>query len=882
MQMEKTNRIVAALILGITTIAYIMTVAPTVSFWDCGEFIACSFKMAVPHPPGAPLYLLLGRFFSLLPIPGDVGFRVNMISVISSAFTIMLLYLTIVHLVRQWKGELKEREDWYTAIFSGIIGSLAFAFSHSFWFNAAEAEVYAVSMLTTALIVWLIMVWAVKSDEPGNERYLLIIAYLIGLAIAIHLLNVLALPFVAMIYYYKKYEFNLKSFLVMTVVTGVVMLAVYPGLYKWLPLMALKFGAFSLALFFVVLLILSWWAVKNHRHIFSLIFLSVLLISIGYSSYASIYIRSNLNPNIDENNPETMENFFKYLNREQYGDHSITDRAAVWKSSPNGKQWNSVSHYFWGYQVDKMYLRYLKWQFIGLSDDETNVDFSKFWGLPLLLGFLGMGWHFYRDKKHGLAVLGLFFMTGLAIVLYLNQPDPQPRERDYSYVGSFFAFAIWIGLGYAAIIDFLKDMAAKKGTKLKPTVYFSAFIILFALVPLNMFAKNYHSHNRTGNYVAWDYSYNMLMNCEKDAILFTNGDNDTFPLWYLQEVEGVRTDVRIVNLSLLNTDWYIRQLRDLEPKVPMRVNELELERLGLRPWKSQVVSVQVPKQVALDTRDEYKKIRSLTEVNLPDKISFKVDPTMNTPYGSVIRTQDYMILNILTSNRWQRPIYFAVTVPQSNLLGELTQFLRMDGLLYRLVPYKNWRFSPTLIEKNLTEVFQYRGLNDPDVYFNHQIKSLLQNYRSAFIQVADYYTRQGNKQKVQELLHFMEDKISSSVIPWASAVLRQIKYAFSIYVAPAEADSVIGVIDNVRDLTSVGENLLRMRQFEASAKTLEKACTLQPTNPRALGMLIQAYKMAGMPQKAVGPLRDWLNHNPNDKNAELLLQEIENSAKSEE
>ncbi len=462
MTMEKMNRITALVIFLFTTFIYFLTVAPTVSYWDCGEFIASSFKMAVPHPPGSPLYLLVGRVFTLLPLGSDIGFRVNIISVFSSSITVMLLYLSIVHLVREWKGKLETKSDWLTAIFSGVLGSLSFAFTHSFWFNGSEAEVYAASMLFTSLIVWLILVWAEKSDEPDNGRYLLMIAYIIGLAIAVHLLNVLALPFVAMIYYYKRYDFNIKSFLIMMAITVVLILAVYPGMVKYVPLIALNYGVIGLVAFVVFIIGGTIWALNNKKNLLSYAFLSILLISIGYSTYATIYIRSNLDPMIDENDPENIENFIKYINREQYGDHSITDREAVWKSSPNGRNYTSSGDFFWRYQVDKMYVRYFLWQFVGMSENGMDWSAKQFFALPFLLGLIGIYWHFRRDPKHALAVTALFFMTGLAIIMYLNQPDPQPRERDYSYVGSFFAFAFWIGLGYAGVIELLKDLFRKK------------------------------------------------------------------------------------------------------------------------------------------------------------------------------------------------------------------------------------------------------------------------------------------------------------------------------------------------------------------------------------------------------------------------------------
>jgi len=880
MEMEKVNRIVAAIIFAFTTIIYTLTVAQTVSFWDCGEFIACSYKMAVPHPPGAPLYLLVGRIFSLIPFSDDIAFRVNLISVFSSSVSILLLYFIIVHLVRQWKGELAEKSDWYTAIFSGIIGSLSFAFSHSFWFNAAEAEVYAPSMLFTALIIWLILVWATKSEEPGNDKYLLMIAYVIGLSIAVHLLNILALPFVAMVYYYKRYDFNLKSFLIMTAITGVAMFAVYPGMVKWIPLLALKFGVLGLAGIFIIIIFASVWAVNNHKHLLSFIFLSIFLIAIGYSTYATIYIRSNLNPMIDENNPETVEKFIKYINREQYGEHDPLDREGVWKSSPNGKRYSSVSDYFWNYQVNHMYIRYFLWQYVGMSPDELNWSAKQLWALPFLLGLLGIFWHFKRDPKRALAVLALFLMTGIAIILYLNQPDPQPRERDYSYVGSFFAFAIWIGLGYAGFIDIIKESLKKKSEKISPAVMYVVFALLLFIVPINMLAKNYATHNRTGNYVAWDYSYNMLMSCEPNAILFTNGDNDTFPLWYLQEVENIRTDIRIVNLSLLNTDWYIRQLKDLEPSVPMSINELELDRLGLIPWKAQKVTVEVPKNVAENSFNEFSDKFAYPNINVPEKITFEVKPALNTRYGSMLRTQDYMILNILAANRWKRPMYFAVTVPRSNMVTELADYMRMDGLVLKIVPFKNWRISPTNLKENLVEKYQYRGLDDPNVYYNENIQNLLQNYRSGFIQLAEYYARDGRNEELKEVLKVMDEKVRPDVIVWTSRALQVVKDAFYIAADPSLEDSIVNNVAGPGELQLLGEQLMRMRKLESAVRILEFGFEQDPRNPKALGLLINAYEMSGQSEKSIEPLEEWMKSNPGDKNAERILQSIKQRVKN--
>lgn len=878
----KTNRIVAAVIWLFSFIIYALTVAPTVSYWDCGEFIASSYGLAVPHPPGAPLFLLVGRFFSMIPFVDDIGFRVNYISVLSSAFTVMLLYLSIVHLVREWRGRLESLVDWQTAIFSGAIGSLTFAFTHSFWFNAVEAEVYAPSMLFTALLVWLILVWSEKSDQPGNERYLLMISYVVGLAIGVHLLNVLALPFVTLIYYYKNYEFNIKTFIINMAVTVLLVLFVYPGIVKYLPQVAKVGGAFGLAFVFIALFALVFWSINNNKKIVSLISLSALLIIIGYSTYAMIYIRSNLDPMIDENNPETIEKFISYLNREQYGDHSITDRTKVWKESPNGKRWKSTGEFFWKYQVDKMYIRYFLWQFVGMDENEKDWSFNQLYAIPFLLGLLGIYWHFRNDPKRALAVLALFFMTGLAIILYLNQPDPQPRERDYSYVGSFFAFSIWIGLGYAGLVELLRKEPNNKeessSESKSKTLPIAIFTILLIVSPIIMLAKNFDTHNRKGRYIAWDYSYNMLQSCEPNAILITNGDNDTFPLWYLQEVDSIRRDVRIVNLSLLNTDWYIQQLRDLEPKVPMRISDAELSKLGLVPWKKRKVTLDIPKSIGENFAREFQNKFSNMNISVPKKISFEVPPALNTPYGQVLRVQDYMVLRILSANKWRKPVYFAVTVAKSNMLGKLQDYLRMDGLTLKLVPYKNWKISPEKLERNLLEVYKYRGLQDPNVYHDRNIQGLLQNYRTAFLQVTEYYTRLKDYDKVAQLMSAMEESIPSEVIPWTNRYLRLIRDSYNLTLDESAIDSVINKKYTEKDLQIIGENLYRLRIFDSAQKIFEVIYESNSNNTQALSILIDIYGRTGDYSSGVEYLEDWLTRHPDDPQARIKLEEFKDKS----
>ncbi|MFQ6608368.1 MAG: protein O-mannosyl-transferase family [Fidelibacterota bacterium] len=616
---QHLNRLLAGLVFLVSFLVYFSTVAPTVSFWDCGEFIATSYRLGVPHPPGAPLFLILGRFFSLLPIPGDIAYRVNMISPLASALAVMFLYLIIVQLVRYWRGQITTTEDKIIAFGGGVIGALVFAFTDSHWFNAVEAEVYAVSTLSTALVVWLVLHWAERAEEPGSERYILIIAYVLGLSTGVHLLNLLALPFMALIIYFRKRSFSWTSFTTLMGIVLAIFLIIYQGIIKGLPKIARDISeimsttvastVIGATLVIVGLFLLGLFSAagsisERHKNLIRLGVTSLLLILIGYSSYELIFIRSSQNPGIDENDPETVQAAISYLEREQYGDTDLF-RGLTYNNSTgtvetktlfprrgsrqgnhikNYRRYSSDFDYFWRYQVKKMYWRYFLWQFagrgpsvetrvsgFGASPTEDGVDWFQF-GLPLafLLGLGGMYFHFQRDQNQALSILALFIMTGIAIVFYLNQPDPQPRERDYSYVGSFLAFAIWVGIGASAIFERVLTRLREKQFRIPAAL--GTGVVLLIMVPGIMLSKNYHTHDRTGNYLPWDYSYNILQTCEPNGIIFTNGDNDTFPLWYLQEVEGIRKDVMVANLSLLNTPWYIRQLRDSRPEGERFIN----------------------------------------------------------------------------------------------------------------------------------------------------------------------------------------------------------------------------------------------------------------------------------------------------------------------
>ncbi len=829
---------------------YLKTMAPTVAFWDCGEFIACAYRLAIPHPPGAPLYLLVGRVFTLIPafIIEDIAKRVNLISALSSAVTILFLHMTIVHLIKEYmREELADPFLKYVPHIGAVIGSLAFAFSHSFWFNAVEAEVYAPSMLFTGICVWLVFRWSEKSDEIGNEKYLLLIAYMMGLAIGVHLLNVLTLPMIFLVIYYKRFEINMTTFFTMVAIGLGLTLLVYPGMVKGIPVLVHQIGFEGMIFLVVAAGGILGYAVNNGQKALALVITCLLLITIGYSSYLMIYIRSGLDPNIDENNPETVEKFISYMNREQYGEHHF-DRARRWKESPNGNQYSSGMDFFWRYQINEMYVRYFLWNFGGIEEntnfsrERKRADVMRFWALPLLLGLIGGYYHFMKDRRHGLAIFVLFFMTGLAIVLYLNQPDPQPRERDYSYVGSFFAFSIWIGIGAAAILENIyKAVAKKEGAG--GAIGWIVAVLLFALVPMRMMAVNYNVHDRTGNFVAHDYSRNMLASAGPNGIMFTNGDNDTFPLWYLQEVEKYRTDVRVANLSLLNTSWYIEQLKNKEPKVPISFSDTEIEAMKYPvPWKERKVEVSTISETARRAEAErYRLSLGIDDsLTIPDKVTFNVKPKMQIPgRGGALRIQDWMILNILITNQFENPIYFAVTTSDQNRLDELKRYQKMDGLLFQVTSIRDWTIEPEKLYDNLMNKFVYRNLNNPDVYYNENIIGLLQNYRSAFFRLGTHYLDSGNEARFEEVMQRLYEIMPPEVIPFTHNQFEEVLTAFATMANVYSKDQLTVDSMGMRQLQAVGEISLNYKKYDLAEVAYQQVLAPLLDNPQ--GELVQSY-----------------------------------------
>ena len=663
---------------AIATVSYLLTIEPTASYWDCGEFICTAFRQEVGHPPGAPLFMIMGRVFSLLA-GGDVTLvaaMINAMSALASGFTVLFLYWSIVHIARRIViGDNKKYETTEISTFqtisiigSGLVGALAFAYTDTFWFSAVEGEVYAMSSLFTAVVFWCILKWEAVANEKYSNRWLILVCYLMGLSIGVHLLNLLAIPAIVFVYYFKKYKPDtkgvLKALAVAVVLLAGILYGIIPGVVYVASLFELLFtngmGApYNTGTIIYVILLLGalvyglYYSYKKRKVVLNTILLGVAVILIGYSSFAMIVIRSAANPPMDENNPDNVFALRSYLNREQYGDrplitgeyfnstitgysegsptyiqrnnrYEIATYKPEYKYDPatttffprmysrepyhikGYKTWAGITDenvkpsfaqnlkFFFNYQIGYMYLRYFMWNFVGRQNDiqgndgnvlngnwisgisfidnarlgdqssmsepmKNNKGNNKYYFLPLILGILGMI-YMYREsiigKRYFWIVMMFFILTGIAIVVYLNQTPYQPRERDYAYAGSFYAFAFYIGFGVAFLCRLIdkylnKNVAAAGG----------ALALCMIGGPVILAAENWDDHDRSGRYTARDFAKNYLESCAPNAILFTNGDNDTFPLWYAQEVEGIRTDIRVVNLAYINADWYINQMR---------------------------------------------------------------------------------------------------------------------------------------------------------------------------------------------------------------------------------------------------------------------------------------------------------------------------------
>ncbi len=704
------NRIVAGLVFFVTTIIYLSTLAPTVAFWDCGEFITTAYTLGIPHPPGAPFYTLLGRIFSLLPF-GEIAFRVNLLSAAAGIATVVFIYLCTVRLLCTWL----DREDTVQQIailVGGVVASLSTAFSFSFWNNAIEAEVYGLSMCITMLAVWVALRWDDADKDHNSDRLLLFIAYLFGLGAGVHLQCLLTIPGILILLFTDLMEDRPLKHQVLVVVG----LTLYPFLSIVFPIgvAALLTGAVVIGL----LILRPAW--RNPQ--FWL--LGIIIGALGFSTYFALFIRSGLNPMIDMNDPETWENFKAFLGRQQYGIHLVFPRRA----EPWAFQFNIFIKYFLQQFpfFDGISAHFRRAVDVYMGRYEV-IHFSL---ITLALGIGGAVYHLRKDWKRFASLFAMFALMGMGLVLYLNMPDPEPREREYIFVGAYTFFGIWMGIGAAGLIAEVKNRSL--------AVLVAALMLL---VPSGILVKNYHVHDRTGDFVPYDYAYNIMATCDENAILFTNGDNDTYPLWFLQGVEDVRNDIQIVNLSLIKTSWYIKQLKRYGIEFGLEDDEVE-DWLAALPWDY----------------DRGVEVAGL-------KLEGGDLPIVPYPTGRgretvpVLEPHSLMIWRIVKHNWENRPIYFAVTVPDVNMAG-LKPYLSMEGMAYKLVKSRGYeQFEEEKIKRNLLEVYRYTGVADSTVHKDPVARRLLSNYLILFDGLVRAYIRLGMYNEAYEVLMEVEKRV---------------------------------------------------------------------------------------------------------------------------
>ena len=969
----------------IAGIVYTLTLEPTASFWDCGEFISSAYKLEVGHPPGNPIFMLTGRFFAnFASDPSQVAWCINFMSAMFSAATILLLFWTITALARKIviKGDNYSLTNTIAIMGAGAVGALAYTFSDTFWFSAVEGEVYAYSSFCTALVVWLILKWENHADEPHANRYIILIAYIIGISIAVHLLNLLCIPAIVLIYYYKKWKepsakgsiiailvsFALIFFILYGLVPGFIKVAGWAELlfvnvfgapyntgviaYFFLVIASICWGLYEtftqknlnrLKLSFIVslimvglpfvsesillsllivaaLIVVTFASKKVNIRLLNTVLTCIMVIFIGYSSYAIILLRSTANTPMDQNSPEDVFALSGYLNREQYGERpllygytytsdivrdangnpEVKEGKAIWKRtikknenepdkyvvtdhkkdytyqpelnmlfprmysnqshhveaykewSKDGNKTNKVRvktnsgiryvekptfaeniRFFLSYQVNYMYWRYFMWNFAGRQNDiqghgelhkgnwitgfsfidkhiegenlpsdlMNNKGRNVYYMLPLLLGLIGLFYQAFSGQK-GIesfwVTFFLFFMTGLAIVIYLNQTPYQPRERDYAYAGSFYAFAIWIGMGVLGIYSIIKKYLLKDRDN---SIVALATAILCLFVPIQMAAQNWDDHDRSGRYAARDFGKNYLSCVEENGIIFTNGDNDTFPLWYVQETEGYRTDVRVCNLSYLQTDWYIDQMKSQAYESTPLPIEMERSRYGNGKLSYAYVldrgygyDMELDKAmnylISEDKDNKYIPEYGISIDHIPnsnlyidvdsaavaDKIPADLKGYATDRIDIELANNDALMLNQLSvlsmlnsiaKDNWERPIYYAVTVGPDMYLNLDKHFVKV-GLAYRILPVlNNDTESDGLVDTetmydNMMNKFEWGGVDNPNVYLDETVRKMTYTMRMLFIDLAEALIMEEKYDMALNVLDKMMEKIPAS------------------------------------------------------------------------------------------------------------------------
>jgi hypothetical protein len=858
MNYKYLNKLFGGLVFLLSAITYLLTVQPTVPFWDCGEFSNASIWQQVPHPPGAPLFLMFGKLFHTIIPFGDPAWRVNLVSVFATAFSVLFLYLLIVKVLENFRGKAKDLTEALSIYGAAFIGAAALIFCDTVWFNGVESEVYASSLMFHAFLTYLIMLWNEKADEPRNERYLLLIIYVIGLSTGVHLLSIFAIFPLFLVVYFRKYEFKLKSFLLMGILAIITFFIIYPFIIKYIPAFLAghsadrnAFGEYTtkdspfltfIALGTMVLAFLAFiYGYRKKKAMVALIGLSYIFIILGFTTYTQVIIRSYSNSPMNENEPKNFNTLAQYLGREQYGNAPMMTRRyqleerfiqTYLKKDAKGDyvygEWyypeynNETGEMTWPkenskgdwaytvkYQMNHMYWRYFGWNFIGKVSDVQDAGVAtfgtppedavlnhgngyknefpvRFFALPFIIGLIGLIFHFYKDPKYAIAFMALFLVSGVLSALQQNQQDPQPRERDYFYAGSFFIWCMWIGVGIKAIIE---TALSKKKSWYAVT---GLLILGFIAVPLNMALGGWKIHSRAGNYIPFDYSYNILQSTEKDAILFTNGDNDTFPVWYIQDVMGVRRDVRVVNLSLGQTAWYINQLKNREPwgakKIPLSFSDEvlsydESDPRALQPLRDSMATV-ITIPVRRDILAQYTKDTSVLNKGSMSFLWIGAPKDPQKPTGKQnFYVNNQLVLDIMKVTKFERPVYFSTTVGPDVFSG-LERFMRLEGMAWRVCPTAqstsySEEINSDVMYKCLMNVdnsnnyhkephygFKFRNLNNMHVYYDEVHRRLMDSYRHLFYVYAEYAHRSMKNNAIAlKVMNQMNTQISAKQFP---------------------------------------------------------------------------------------------------------------------
>ena len=961
------HRISAFFALLVSAVTYLLTIEPSASFWDCGEFIASSYKLEVGHPPGNPMFQLIARFFTMFGDGAHAALLVNAMSALCSALTIFFLYLTIVWFAKRLikpaeNGEYSVSQT-IAVIGSGLVGSLVYCFSDTFWFSAVEGEVYAMSSLVTAIVFWAMTMWYDRAQEPRANRWIVLIAFVMGLSIGIHLLNLLAIPAIVFMYYYRirpegeigAKEF-LKIFLVGVAILALILFAIVPLLPKmaaytdlfFVNVLGLPYNA-GAAFFLIAVLSLCFWGLfatlRKGKVFWNTALLCLTTIVIGFSVFSLDVIRSCAKTPTNEYQPDNAFTLVRYLAREQYGknpllygqyydapyDIKTTSYWAplggrykkvegpidadyrsegkmlfprMWSSSPDGRNeefYESYTlgkgtkvagathrkptmganlYYFFDYQLNWMYWRYFMWNFVGRQNEihspspgnlfhgnwESGIKFldelrlgdqsdapgclkhnkgkNHYYFLPLLLGLLGLFFQFDRDKRGCWLTFLMFFMTGIAIVIYLNQPPYQVRERDYAYAGSFYFFSVWAGLAVAALSSFAERL--KSGC-----AGVNAAIVALALcVPAEMAAQNWDDHDRSGRRTAVELAYNYLNSVGPDGILVTHGDNDTFPLWYAQEVEGIRTDVRIVNTSLLGTDWHIDQMKwacNESAPLPLSVQAEQYlygtnEYIPIYDYREAEMSIsdvmalfrhpQVKVSMSSGRKVDYIASRRIVvpvnkencvrsgivsekdAAQIPDSIVLRISDDKD-----YISKPELFLLDFLSNYQWDRPLHFLSMGGDLNI-GE-KEYFEYVGYSYKLVPFKSKTSSSKIgycdseaLYKRMTEVYSFDALGADNYFIDHQnlyTNLGVMSVRNLFLNAAKVFMREGQTERAVRMLDRGLDVMKNYPLETMSIGFPANDYVIISFV---DAYYKLGEKDKARELGSdLGYGLLETVKF---------------------------------------------------------------------